>query len=90
MAAGVIVGVLTLGALATRKRGLAAPLAFLLGGVLMIDVVYGWYLQMERTFAGFDANFLFETLIPLTLPAALLALATMAGALIMRVDTGLR
>ncbi len=90
MAAGIIVGLLTLAALATRKRGLAAPLAFLLGGVLLIDVVYGWYLQMERTFAGFNSNFLFETLIPLTLPAAVLAVATMAGALVMRVDTGRR
>ena len=86
MAAGIVAGVLTLVALASRRRALAAPVAFVLGGVLLIDVVYGWYLQMDRTFSGFDANFLLDTLIPLTLPPLLLAVATMAGALAMRVD----
>ena len=86
MAAGIVAGVLTLVALASRRRALAAPVAFVLGGVLLIDVVYGWYLQMDRTFSGFDANVLLDTLIPLTLPPLLLAVATMAGALAMRVD----
>lgn len=86
MAAGIVAGVLTLVALASRRRALAAPVAFVLGGVLLIDVVYGWYLQMDRAFSGFDANFLVDTLIPLTLPPLLLAVATIVGALVMRVD----
>lgn len=87
-AAAVVIGLLTLVALASRKRALAAPMAFLLGGLLLVDVVYGWYLQMDSVISGFDADFVFDNLIPITLPLVLLALGTIVAALVMRVDPG--
>ena len=82
----IVLAVLTLGALASRKRALAAPLAFVLGGVMASNVVYSWYLQTNFEFDRFDTRFLFEAVIPVTFPALLLALVTMVSAFFMRVD----
>ncbi|MCB1028087.1 MAG: hypothetical protein KDB24_10025 [Microthrixaceae bacterium] len=81
-----VLGLLTLAALASKRRTPTAAVTLLLGASLLVTVTYNWYLQMDRIYGGFDSELFFEQLAPSSIGTVLLAAATMAAAFLLRAD----
>lgn len=82
-----VLGVLTLLALATRTRVPTAVLTFLLGGSLLAISGYGLYLQVDDFGDVYGTSDAIQRVLPFLSAPVPLALATMLAAFLLRVNS---
>lgn len=78
------VGLATLAALPLRRRSLLAVLGALLGATFLLDVTYGWYLQIDQVYGSFNVDYVLEFVVPNAMPSYVLAFTTLVAAALAR------